>query len=353
MSGSLKDIYGTMGMTSFKNQYSKWVWASLARWRSHIDPVFGSGHVLVSNHANCTDKTAAAVLVYERFLDQHTVSTVGLVHLLVRWAFCGSVRGGLREAKLRKAASDLLQALVGLLAEKKEGMRLALIFSPDWVCRWPRPNGVGGGAVCSELVVDCSGFVDLSALFALAGDLVACTVARKWRGLLCRDVAMDAATTGRLHILEVLRQASPVKELDSLCAQLVWALSKEVERRLAYSQGGAGVDATTPVRAGFLFREQSIRAAGGDLDLQLYRYVSATVEESSKWNCIGISTDKASPCSGSISNTAISFPGGKVAVACPQALLVRCRVDSGGDAAKPATHMYLSVGQFAEAGGGV
>lgn len=230
--------------------------------------------------------------MHERSLGHHTVSTVGLIHLLYRWSFCGSSRGVLRETKAQSVALEFLQALVGLLAEEDGSFTFVIIFSPEWVCRWPRPNGVGCGATVAEFALGRAGFIDMTNFFNLAGNLGASTVARKWRGLLCRSLKAEAAASEILHILELLRQSSPVRELDSLCGQVQWALSKKVERRLAYSQAISAIYLMASPQSGFAFRGQCITAAGSDLDLQLFRYVSATVEVSIKWNCTGISTDK-------------------------------------------------------------
>ena len=61
-----------------------------------------------------------------------------------------------------------------------------------------------------------------------------------------------------------------------------------------------------------------IKVGNANLDEQLFAYVSAGVGASVSFNQIGFATDKASPCSGNITNSAVSLPDNTLIVCAPQ-----------------------------------
>ena len=61
----------------------------------------------------------------------------------------------------------------------------------------------------------------------------------------------------------------------------------------------------------------TIKAGDVNMDENLYRYTCEAIRESAKHFVYGIATDKASPASGSVTNTVITFKTNVGIVCCP------------------------------------
>lgn len=190
-------------------------------------------------------------------------------------------------------------------------VRLDLVLCDEWVCAWPRPAPFGKQSVVVR--IDKEGFVNMGSLFELPLACQSNKCACKWQKLLFSTPTL-VATKGMLQATYLFQLAFEVQTLGSLAAQLSLAFAKRVEHLMAQQNAGKH----TGEWVSFAFRESRVQVGTSDMDQQLFSYVGACVAESVHHNVIGIATDKASPCSGSFTNTLISFPNGKVAVCCPQ-----------------------------------
>ena len=234
--------------------------------------------------------------------------------LFCRWSFSSPQFGGLRAASAGSAAKFVLQALLSHACAADASRRVVVIvFDSSWICRWPRPPAYERCSRKLALPFSAHGVVDMRPMWEMqhSND----KTVRKWtRGLL--STCTPATDSNEWSLERLLSAASVVHALSCLRVQMLQSLSCVVERQLAEVQG-------QPVAGdvGFEFDKVRIRSKGPHVDQHIFAYMCAAVEESSRHRCIGVSTDKASPCSGSLANTAISFPTNKLAVCCPQVKL--------------------------------
>ena len=90
-----------------------------------------------SNHGNRVIDNSADMSFASRCLDASSVSTMGLVHLLSRWAYMAKNHGGLESKGSRSASAAMLQSMLLALVDGTDGIPpFTLQLSKKWVsCR--------------------------------------------------------------------------------------------------------------------------------------------------------------------------------------------------------------------------
>ena len=245
----------------------------------------------------------------DRFLEQACVSSVAYIMLFVRWAFCKPQLGGLQTEASVASSREVLEAIIQCSCKHADGKHFDIRFAQDWACAWPRPTASAAVASLSVPVTEC-GHVHLGKLLGLEDGLGSNVVAKNWHKWIF--VPTDHINGGAIDLMSLFERIAPQRRLRPFLAQVCMGLATHIESALAVSRA-----LDVPARL-LAFREKTIRHDAPDLDLLLFNYVSASVRHSLSWNCIGIATDKARPCSGSFANTVFSFPDNKLVIACPQ-----------------------------------
>lgn len=310
------DIYRALGVTCHSKQPSKWFWNCAPAWERWLAEHFTGRQCILSKHGGYSSPDSAPVPFSERLFEQPAMSTLAFVVQLARWAWCPPQRGGLRDKMAIAAAKQALRALLKLACERSAGRICTFSVDDGWRCMWPRPSHVHDGPATFQASYDDGGMMDFGELCDLSDCSAAPRLTVLWKSrLFCTP--QSAVHAPRLAIEVAMKHAFESAALVSFACQLCWSLSLQIELALAdVSQGRLSSD-----WLGVRFRENLVDVGASDMNQQLFAYVSATVAESCSHNFIGIATDKASPCGGSLTNAVISFPNGKLAVCCPQVSL--------------------------------
>lgn len=95
--------------------------------------------------------------------DCRVASTLGLCALLSQWNWAPDSRGGVRDARLRSASEELLEALIAY-ACSGGAFGLDLATAVNELSPWPKPFVARGGADVIRLEVSATGFVCLRPL---------------------------------------------------------------------------------------------------------------------------------------------------------------------------------------------
>lgn len=171
---SLQSVYSTLGLVSFKSEWSKWAWTGSKRWGRFLVGLGLCGQ-LVQGPAASVSKVCSADAMRNNDLPTKSVSIGGLVALSLRWSSLNPKMGGLDSPTSRTCALYLLDALV-LAASGLGSWDLKVAFVSPWPNRWPRPERL---ATVVNLVVSSDGAVDLRAWQALA-ESGASPLERQW-----------------------------------------------------------------------------------------------------------------------------------------------------------------------------
>jgi hypothetical protein len=101
---SIMDIYDFLGLDTYKNRRSKWVWDSLATWRDASAKSFNCDLVIFSRHGNGCDSGILLNHWFKRCLPKVSLGTHMFLVLLCRWSFLKKERGGLGKEDHKSAA---------------------------------------------------------------------------------------------------------------------------------------------------------------------------------------------------------------------------------------------------------
>jgi hypothetical protein len=143
-------------------------------------------------------------------------------------------------------------------------------------------------------------------------------VARQWwDGLFGRHHRTLDECTGILDIVEFVEFAEGLASHVPVLAQLFFALGLQLETSLGETSKLIDLQFTK-----FEFVEDGIHVGDDNLDAKLFAYVASGIEEPRKHTVFSVAVDKASPCSGSLQNSTITFPNNVAIICCPQAVWV-------------------------------
>ena len=207
----------------------------------------------------------------------------------------------------------MLQLLLLLASSRPQ----KILFSKDWVCRWPRPSDLQDVPVMEFEYLD-DGIVDMSSLFQNATEATH-SVVRHWGGIVFNHPVM-AIEKGKIRLEILLKNVFRGPENTwPFLAQIVLAIAVQVENALD------DIDTMDPDTRdwgeGFSSSKQGVMANSSCLDKDIFDYVSGCVAEGVGKLVIGVATDKANPCSGSFFNTVVTYGNGKLALLPPGQIL--------------------------------
>ena len=300
---SIMSVYNALGLTSFKQQWSKWAWNGAARWDTYLAKHGLKGHVIHSSIAARAPVLGGAPGAVAE-LAQGGLSFCSLLALACRWWAAGPKQGRLDRAEDRISAAYLLEGLVkascGLGAWK-----LHLQVLKTWLPRWPRPELPEPTVACT--VENCVLDIKPLSVLAEAGNVHATS----W----VREVREACGDEHQLHLKRLMQVAQDSITLQPLLTQLFWRLGERLEVVVLTGRrkGVSGPDMEVPIDA----NEMELTACHPSVqDAHIAKYVYSSVEASRGQDCFSIATDKGQIGGLSLMNSIIVYPS-NLAVICP------------------------------------
>jgi hypothetical protein len=306
---SLNDVYVHLGITGW-NGASQWISRCTPRWKHAYSNQFGSdqGQLVLSTNLSCNELSTKHTLPWHnRCLPTPCMCTNSLIFMLTRWASSSRCKGALNSDSARSQAVVVRAGILSAMPKDVACTMSIDLHSPNWSCRWPRPDSV---QMFSANVILENGVLDLSAIIALASGVDPHSVAKDWMDLIV-GVVDDKCEVGRF-----LDLTFAVPKLSGLFSQLCLALSVHVEkvygalsqekhnksdRRACVWTWLDGIDAKTP--------EQ--------IDRFLARYMLASQAAMRHHSCFSMATDAAHITGMPMSNTLLGNSGGVVVLCAP------------------------------------
>jgi hypothetical protein len=268
---SMRDVYGLLGLSSYKHQPSKWVSESHKSWTRNCVETLGFDCLIFSKHANLSEKRADELEWYSRCLSTTCISTSGLAFLACRWCALTKGSGGLEDQQCKESAQFLLQAMCTEAVAYKSGLQFQLSLDTMWVSKWPRPGHNLVGTPTIDMCIDASGNLNLEPLVLAASD--SRVVRLWWKGLSAHG--LQSGATG-VHVVTLLKICAKTKALSALFAQVLLAMTGQLELSLA-AQGKA-TSQSAPGSVCFRFCTPEETHCGAAMDYKLAQYVCAGVE---------------------------------------------------------------------------
>lgn len=304
---NLHSVYDKLALSSYNKVPSKWVGKSLPRWAAWLQQWPNLWSIVKStscNHSATEDLPDASMC-----LPTSAASTVTLLLLLWRWSCCSRASGGLEDVGDRRAAKELLLALLRCLAPV--AIVCNVLVQQDWSCRWPRPHQVMGFTMV-ELPINKLE-IDLNPLASLEGSGGAC--AKKWlRSILGKEYIGNDL---KLSAASFLQAAAGCRILAPLVGQIMWGLASAIDRELFKACTGR----TEPARREVgLHKATDWKRDDRAMHAHLCKYMAAAQLETATQQFYCIATDKGTPGGYSLQNTLLSFPCGLGVIAPPAVL---------------------------------
>jgi hypothetical protein len=154
---SMRSLFQTLALEGYKGEYSTWICSQRPRWDRFWHKLLGSGQMVFSTWISSRSSHRKGMSFAERCLPHTSVSLVGLLALLARFAYDDRQTGGLEEKG--DNAKQLLSALCGQITSRWD---IDIVVADGWLPMWPRPpmRGTSFKLSLSGDNVDLGSFVD-------------------------------------------------------------------------------------------------------------------------------------------------------------------------------------------------
>lgn len=313
---SSNDLFQILKIVAYDGQPSKWFGICYKTWEKTFLAVFGCSQLAFSTFCSGRCTTKSATPFWQRCLPEPCFSTCGLLLMLTKWAFATPQRGGMSEASSKFAAKTFVEAMLNDVGGPS-GFGARVVFAKGWQCTWPRPSPPTDGEQAVSLRI-ASGIIDMSPIerAALAGGARSC--AHDW----FPELQKSFANLSSVRLVSFFAKACGSKCMASLFAQLLWAVSLQIERVLGsmVKAGAQNLDSQT-----FSFDWTDTNEWDSSaIDRNVCQYVMCGAEQlGPNLMELGIATDKGWARSLSLMTTIFAKPGNFAVVAVPQAGLVQ------------------------------
>ena len=306
------DIYKALQLKTYQGIPSKWAFTASESWARAILELGCQGvHVLPSIHARTPVHDPSHDHAPVAFLPNITMSSLGLVVMLGRWAFLSSRRGGLNGMGSKAAARDLLEGLVRGQSLTKLRWTFKLVFSDSWAHVWPRTQP--SGDVTLPIAADSS--IDLSIWIRMAENLGSNSIPAIWLSRIWKALGAHCNAIMVVDLMELLLTAPSLLSLKRQFIAFV-ATSMEIACMHSFKKGQSHPNALKIVPLDLLSLFSDRKA----LDHQLLKHVSSGVAvfEDAGYNSYFCATDKASVGGLSLNNIFWTLPYNGAILGCPQ-----------------------------------
>lgn len=303
-------LYQLLQMSSYKGKASKWIWNRMATWNTSFLGMFGSCQMIHSTHLHDGMLKRAAEPFSSRCLPWTGISTVGLLLLLVRWAFLARPFGGVLDSspELAQAAKDVLLGVLRPISScEPASWQFEVVVQKHWTCNWPRPLDWQQTPRSFAVAVK-DGRLDFSEMFKIVENRDD-GVLRSW----CSTVAGFLGPSRLSSPGEFLQAAVGVQCLEPFVAQVLLAIAVHLEKYY----GRATIPEEVVGSVTIAWDDVTDLLDSGNLGLKLSQYVVSAREMLRRHTMYCMANDKAVVCKLPLRNTFIAVPTGKAVVCNP------------------------------------
>lgn len=309
-------VYKQLGLTSYKNCASKWIYESAPVWKKALAS-YGIKEVML--HSPAGELVSTALNSVTHFLPWIGLSSIGLLYILVRMASPVPQRGGLAKQASRAQCEAILDGLLASIAGDIGPLtewKLPVVFMFGWVCSWPVPPAHSADM---RLPVTSDALVDLSEWHVAAARPAfrAHSPAGKWFKLIA-DLGKQCSL--KTFLLRV-GHADPTFRADGLFAQLLVSITKRIEEFAAHKMSGQTCVADTQLSV-YLHEPGDSVQTPRDVDMLLIRHVESCKQSIGRPLFVGLTADKAWVKGLNLMNGVLVLPS-NIACVCPPQVVVR------------------------------
>lgn len=195
-------------------------------WEKQFVNAWGCSFVVHGTFLGPQTKRKVATPFVNRCLPHPSISTLGTIVLLTRWAYMSREGGGLAEESAHQSAAMLLQCcLDGIHSGDDRPIHMRVELVADWKPRWPRPEATV--VPTTEVVIRPDGIVDLADLERKAADMGPKSIAGRWWHQLAAHTKICKIT------LAYLLQALTGRKHHSCLMQVQYNVARLLEAQLA------------------------------------------------------------------------------------------------------------------------
>ena len=130
---SLPEMFDLLKITKYQGKASKWIGMCATSWSDNLTPSFGETQIVWGQRMIKGPRP-----FWRRCLDVASISSVGLLHQLLRWSHYQPGQGGLEELQARSAAHNTFGTLVSSILPCAS-LEMPIVLVPQWEDRFPRP----------------------------------------------------------------------------------------------------------------------------------------------------------------------------------------------------------------------
>lgn len=312
-----QELYKAMSLQSHKGFPSSWVSHGLSRWGNMLQMLTGTIPIVHSNHGNTSERTAGSLRWPDRCLPLTSVSTLGLLLILQRFAFASVQQGGFRCDSGRRSAAEILDSFLTHHQEFAPNTTLKIELVANWVCRYPRPADFSASSI--ELRIT-KGVLDFGELFRRGGTLKGDPIARSWWVALKKSLRLEPDMV-EVPLRAFLEAGASVKVLATLITQVLWHISCRLEEAF----GASAQNLPSPEKKTVSFKWTSlIVLLASQTDAKLGDFILSTGQATAHTTEMTLSTDKANVAGLPLQNSFISTPNGIAFPCAPQVGLGLC-----------------------------
>ena len=307
---SLQSVYKFLACDTYGGLASKWVHRRCASWDAWLTNALCSGQIVYGSHVS-TEWTQKrnAMLAPQRCIESTSVSTAGLLLLMLRFTSMPRESGGLAAGKPREAAGLLVDALLAFLEQLyPPTLTFEIQVCETWTCPWPRPlpRAHDSTHVRLELIRGTIHVGELAASLTRCGS----RIARTWVSELA---VLLVGVNGSIGVGRFLRWCVTRKALTPLLSQLVLPISVAFERQLA----AAGKQTARQGEGAIRFRWDD-DDTGFRLHKMLLSHIAGGIKAFAGESVFGIPTDKGICMGFPLQAMVITAPSSIAAFAVPQ-----------------------------------
>jgi hypothetical protein len=268
-------------------------------------------------------KPAEALRETVSILPVPSVTTLGALHLLSRWAF-GTVRkNGLKDPAAQARAADILAAFV--TGACRQPFSITIVFSFAFVSRWPRPCAVVGNRMTFHV---SDGLVNVAAWREiynnrLIGEDISGPALAWWEAF-----KVKVSAEGLISLKEIVcsPDVATGAECSAFYAQVLAQVSTRIEVTLTRS---AHIENDTwPLRVGTIDEQEEPLWTAREIDKTCMIHVERSKLASKGQTCCGVTIDKVNARGLDIQNGFIVYPNNVAAEFVPQVGSRCCAVGS-------------------------
>ena len=223
---SMNSLYLLLGMKTFRGVPSKWAWNVGKRWEPVFVKSLGVSQMCFGTYLTEASTEKEKLHASSRCLPTSSVSTVGLLIMLVSWSFLCAQRGGVTDVCVRQHSQELFARFLQTGTSSAGSSCLNVMVEEQWVPRWPRAPGLPGSHNSCRLCFGADGRACVQELLDFVRANPQVRPHNSWAAKL-RPLVDEG---GHCEIYKLIQALAHIKEFDNFVLQMLWHISLEVEK---------------------------------------------------------------------------------------------------------------------------